>query len=67
MSGLAPDVDPSLPSVVADVIYGAVTDGTDTLRYRAGADAVQLLDNRKNLDEATFIAGLKSQFGLAAG
>ena len=41
-----------------------VTDGTDTLRYRAGADAVQLLDNRKALDDATFIGGIKSQFGL---
>ncbi|MGV6804438.1 MAG: SDR family oxidoreductase [Ruegeria sp.] len=54
----------SQPQVVADVIWQAVTDGTDTLRYRAGADAVELLDNRKALDDATFIVGLKAQLGL---
>ena len=54
----------SQPQVVADVIWEAVTDGTDTLRYRAGADAVELLDNRKALDDATFIGGLKAQLGL---
>ncbi len=51
----------SEPKVVADVIWTAVTDGTDTLRYRAGADAVELLDSRKALDDATFIGGMKTQ------
>lgn len=54
----------SEPAVVAEVIWEAVTDGTDTLRYRAGADAVELLDNRKALDDAAFIGGLKAQMGL---
>ena len=54
----------SQPEVVAEVIWQAVTDGTPTLRYRAGADAVELLDNRKALDDATFIGGLKAQLGL---
>ncbi len=54
----------SEPSVVADVIWTAVSDETDTLRYRAGPDAVELLDNRKALDDATFIGGLKTQLGL---
>ncbi len=54
----------SQPIVVAEVIYQAVTDGTATLRYRAGADAVELLDNRKALDDASFIGGLKAQLGL---
>ncbi|MCP9480378.1 SDR family oxidoreductase [Shimia sp. CNT1-13L.2] len=54
----------SQPIVVAKVIWDAVTDGTNTLRYRAGADAVELLDNRKALDDATFIGGLKQQLGL---
>ncbi|MGI9498788.1 MAG: SDR family oxidoreductase [Geminicoccaceae bacterium] len=58
------DVQASEPIVVAEVIWDAVTDGTDTLRYRAGADAVELLDNRKALDDATFIGGLKGQLGL---
>lgn len=54
----------SQPIVVAEVIWDAVTDGTDTLRYRAGADAVELLNNRKALDDATFIGRLKAQLGL---
>lgn len=54
----------SAPEVVADVIWTAVTDGTTTLRYRAGADAVELLDNRKALSDDDFIGGLKSQLGL---
>jgi NAD(P)-dependent dehydrogenase (short-subunit alcohol dehydrogenase family) len=54
----------SEPIVVADVIWQAVTDGTDTLRYRAGPDAVELLGNRKALDDATFLGGLKAQLGL---
>jgi len=58
------NVQTSEPTVVAEVIYTAVTDGTDTLRYRAGADAVELLDNRKALDDATFIGGIKVQLGL---
>jgi len=52
-------------SVVADVIWNAATDGTDTLRYRAGADAEMLLDARKAQDDATFIGGMKAQLGLA--
>lgn len=55
---------PSPPSVVADVIWEAVTDNTNNLRYRAGADAVELLNNRKKLDDETFIGGLKAQLGL---
>lgn len=61
------NADPSQasePTVVAEVIWNALTDGTDTLRYRAGDDAVQLLNNRKTLDDATFIGGIKAQFGL---
>jgi NADP-dependent 3-hydroxy acid dehydrogenase YdfG len=58
------DVQASEPEVVADVIWNSVTDGTDTLRYRAGADAEELLTNRKALDDETFIGGLKAQLGL---
>ena len=54
----------SPPSVVADVIYGAVTDGTNQLRYTAGEDAKQILANRKALDDEAFIDGMKAQFGL---
>ena len=50
--------------VVARVIYEAVTDGTNRLRYAAGEDAVELLGNRKELDDDSFIGGIKAQFGL---
>lgn len=51
-------------SVVADVVYQAVTDGTDQLRYTAGDDAHELVNNRKQLDDKTFTAAIKTQFGL---
>lgn len=54
----------SEPIVVARVIYEAVTDGTNKLRYAAGEDAVELLGNRKYLDDDRFIGGIKAQFGL---
>ena len=54
----------SPPSVVAEVIWTSLTDGTKTLRYRAGADAVELLNNRKTLDDETFIGGMMAQLGL---
>lgn len=51
-------------SLVAEVIYEAATDGTSQIRYIAGEDAKVLLNNRKQLDDAVFIGGIKSQFGL---
>ena len=54
----------SEPIVVARVIYEAVTDGSNRLRYAAGEDAVELLDSRKKLDDESFIGGIKAQFGL---
>ncbi len=56
--------NPSDPQVVADVIWQAATHGTDTLRYRAGADAVALLEARKAQDNETFIGSMKAQMGL---
>ena len=54
----------SEPSVVAEVIWIAVTDGTSTLRYRAGNDAVELLNMRKAQDDEHFIGKIKQQIGL---
>ncbi|MCY3982710.1 MAG: SDR family oxidoreductase [Roseovarius sp.] len=54
----------SAPELVAEVIWNAVTDGSDQLRYRAGDDAEALLTHRRNVDDAAFIAGIKQQFGL---
>jgi NAD(P)-dependent dehydrogenase (short-subunit alcohol dehydrogenase family) len=58
---------PSDPSVVAEVIWTAAHDETDTLRFRAGADAEVLLASRKEQDDATFIGGRKAQIGLQPG
>lgn len=44
----------SAPSVVAAVIFNAVTDGTNQLRYRAGDDANFLLDCRKKMSDTEF-------------
>ena len=51
-------------SVVAQVIYEAATDGKSQLRYTAGADAKMVLSHRQQFDDATFIDGIKTQFGL---
>ncbi|MFY0674031.1 MAG: SDR family oxidoreductase [Bacteroidia bacterium] len=54
----------STPESVADVIYGAATDGTDTLRYRAGKDAEQLLTARKAMNDADFMGMMRSNMKL---
>ncbi|KAA3612939.1 MAG: SDR family NAD(P)-dependent oxidoreductase [Planctomycetota bacterium] len=54
----------SEPELVAQVIYEAATDGTNQLRYTAGPDADAIVANRKAADDATFLAGIKNQFGL---
>ncbi len=51
-------------TVVAEVIFEAATDGKNQLRYTAGEDAKILVANRQQYDDATFIGGIKSQFGL---
>lgn len=51
--------DPSAPEVVADVIWQAVNETGDRLRFRAGVDADALLDDRKTQDDATFIGRIK--------
>lgn len=54
---LAPN--PSPPETVAEVIWNAANETSDRLRFRAGADAEHLLDERKSQDDATFIGGVK--------
>lgn len=51
-------------AVIAGVVYEAATDGKDQLRYAAGEDARVMLANRRQYDDETFIAGIKSQFGI---
>lgn len=56
--------NPSSAAAIAAVIYEAATDGKDQLRYTAGDDAALFISNRKQLDDATFLGGVKAQFGL---
>ncbi|MEO1668945.1 MAG: SDR family oxidoreductase [Chloroflexota bacterium] len=49
---------------IAEAIYGAVTDGTDQLRYVMGADAEQLVGARSQMSDADFTALIKGQVGL---
>lgn len=51
----------SPPSLVAEVIFNAVTDGTNQLRYRAGEDANSLLDRRKKMTDEDFFAMMNTQ------
>lgn len=58
-----PDNTISPPGLVAEVIFRAVTDETDQLRYRAGDDAHFLLDKRKEMTDDAFFAMMKNQLG----
>jgi NAD(P)-dependent dehydrogenase (short-subunit alcohol dehydrogenase family) len=52
--------NPSSPEIVADVVWEAAHETGNRLRFRAGADAHRLLDDRKAQDDATFIGELKN-------
>jgi NAD(P)-dependent dehydrogenase (short-subunit alcohol dehydrogenase family) len=52
--------NPSAPEVVADVIWQAANEPGNQLRFRAGSDAVDLLDRRKAEDDASFIGGIRA-------
>lgn len=54
----------SEPADIADVIFTAATDGTDQLRYVAGQDAEQMIAMRASADDATYLAGIRANFGL---
>lgn len=49
---------------IAEVIYTAATDGKDTLRYRAGEDALQLLEARSKMSDEDFFTMQKNQLGI---
>ena len=56
-------VNPSAPEVVADVIWQAVNEPGDQMRFRAGKDAKELLDRRKQEDDASFVGSIKALMG----
>ena len=58
-----PDASSSSPELVASVIFDAVTDGTDQLRYTAGDDATAIVAQRNAVDDETFLAGMRARFG----
>lgn len=58
-----PDNTSSAASLVAGVIYTAVTDDSEQLRYRAGDDANFLLDSRKKMTDDEFFSMMNDQMG----
>jgi len=65
MTAMQAAMDPSnmsKPELIADIIYTAATDGKDTLRYRAGADAEQLLSARSSMTDEEFFCYDESEF-----
>jgi short-subunit dehydrogenase len=52
----------SEPEQIAQVVYEAATDGTDQLRYVAGADAQAAYAARLQLGDEAFIAAITKQF-----
>jgi len=48
----------------AEVIWTAITDGTDTMRYPAAGGAEDFLAGRAAADDATFFQGMKERFAL---
>ena len=52
------------PSIIAKVVYEAVTDGTDQLRYTAGPGAARTISTRESLTDAEYIAMMKRQSGI---
>ncbi|WP_127754290.1 SDR family oxidoreductase [Devosia sp. 1566] len=59
-------VEGSTPEQIAETVYAATTDGTDRLRYAAGEDAIQFLNNRRATDDASFFSSMRAQFGIGA-
>jgi len=50
--------------LVADVIYEAATDGTDKLRYIAGADAEQIIEARGKVTQEQYYALIRTRLGM---
>jgi NAD(P)-dependent dehydrogenase (short-subunit alcohol dehydrogenase family) len=52
----------STPEQIAEVVYGAATDGTDQLRYVAGVDAKAIYAMRLQLGDEAFRKAMAQQF-----
>ena len=51
-------------SHIADVIYGAATDGTDQLRYLAGEDAKQMAADRAQMSDEEYARWVVGQYNV---
>ena len=54
----------STPEDVAQVIWNAATDGSNTLRYIAGSDALEFLSLYDKISDNEFFDIMKSEFGI---
>ncbi len=54
----------SMPDMVADIIFEASTDGTDTIRYIAGDDAKQFIGMKEKMGDESYLEALAKNFGL---
>lgn len=54
----------SEPRVVSEVVYEAVTDGTDKLRYLAGEDAKMMWQTRQSMSDEDWINMMQTNFGI---
>ncbi len=52
------------PVECAKVIFGAITEDSDKMRYPAAGGAEEFLARREGVDDATFFAGVKEMTGL---
>jgi NADP-dependent 3-hydroxy acid dehydrogenase YdfG len=67
MAAMAQAMNPETmtqPEQIAEVIFEAATDGSDQLRYRAGADCEQLLGARDKMPDEEFFAMQKQMMGM---
>lgn len=60
-SAFKPD-DYSAPEPIAEIIFEAATDGKDTLRYLAGADAIAIYKKRQQIGDEAFRKELEQAF-----
>ncbi|QRR00209.1 SDR family oxidoreductase [Dyadobacter sandarakinus] len=59
MAVIAPEQVHTTSAEIAEVVYGAATDGTNTLRYVCGEDAKQLYAQRLAVGDEAFREGIK--------
>lgn len=65
MAGMMTPETISPTTLTADTIFRAVTDGTQQLRYTAGADVEELTKQRAAAGIEGFVGGMKKNLGLA--